>query len=242
MAMAVDAVCVNLSRGRRAAPGARRRLRHGTSAVVLSLAAVSPAGADARISLELSGENRIPVEDYREPASTCMTSACIATSPRSIDAWRASEHAPRLSIRSHIFSGDRGAGDRRLQTFEPRFPNTTLFTQSGLFSPANSTDVQPRVSLSPAHRVRVSASVDVFWRFSTGNALYRPPLAPPISGRANDRRFLGCIGEIVVRWCACEQVEVVAAYDIGDAAGFITVAGELAPLARGAPGRARAVA
>ncbi len=139
--------------------------------------------------------------------------------------WRDARWSPRLAIRSHVFSGDDDPLDPDLQTFNPLFPKTTFFTQAGLFSPANAIDLHPLLSLSPAKNLRITMSVDVFWRFSTDDALYRPPLLPRIPGNANDRRFLGAIWEVLAKWSPTERISVTLAYDVADARSFISDAG-----------------
>ena len=139
--------------------------------------------------------------------------------------WSESPWSPHLALRMHAFSGDRDPDDSDLETFNPLFPKTTFFTQLGLFSPANAVDVHPMVSFSPTASVRVTASVDFFWRFSTDDALYRPPLLPRISGNTNDERYLGTIAELLVKWSVNERIQVTLAYDVGNVQGFIADAG-----------------
>lgn len=143
--------------------------------------------------------------------------------------WTDSKWSPRLSLRSHIFSGDDDPLDPDLQTFNPLFPNTTYFTRAGLFAPANAIDLHPIVSITPSSNLRLELSADFFWLYSTGDALYQPPLAPRITGSANNKRRLGEIWEVLAKWSPTQRVEVTAAYDIGKFRGFIADAGGKSP-------------
>ena len=132
---------------------------------------------------------------------------------------------PNIALRSHVFSGDDDPLDGELNTFNPLFPKTTFFTEAGLFAPANAMDLHPRFSFSPLEAVTVTTSVDIFWRHSTRDALYRPPLVPRISGSDNAERFLGTIWEVLVKWSPAPDISVTLAYDFADARGFVERAG-----------------
>ena len=143
--------------------------------------------------------------------------------------WKDFKWSPRLALRSHIFSGDDDPLDPDLQTFNPLFPKTTFFTQSGLFAPTNAIDLHPVVSITPIPNFRLAVSVDFFWRYSKDDALYRPPLAPRITGSANSNRRLGEIWEVLAKWSPTQRVDVTAAYDVGKVRGFIADAGGRSP-------------
>jgi len=139
--------------------------------------------------------------------------------------WKESPWSPRVAFRSHVFSGDDDPLDPDLQTFNPLFPKTTFFTQAGLFSPANAIDFHPLISFSPTDNLRVTTSIDFFWRYSTDDALYRPPLLPRIPGAANDERYLGTIWEILAKWSPTKHMDITLAFDVGNTQGFISEAG-----------------
>ena len=139
--------------------------------------------------------------------------------------WKERKWSPRVALRSHLFSGDSDPADPELRTFNPLFPKTTFFTQMGLFFPANAIDFHPLISLSPVENLRLTASIDFFWRFSTDDALYRPPLVPRIPGDTNDQRYMGAIFELLLTWSPSRHAELTLAYDLGDTQGFIADAG-----------------
>ncbi len=139
--------------------------------------------------------------------------------------WKEARWSPRLAFRAHVFSGDDDPLDPDLQTFNPLFPKTTFFTQLGLFSPTNAIDLHSLVSFSPTQSLRVTASIDFFWRYSTDDALYRPPLLPRIPGGANDERYLGTIWEFLLKWSPTKHMDITLAYDVGNVHGFISEAG-----------------
>jgi len=81
------------------------------------------------------------------------------------------------------------------------------------------------VSFSPTENLRVTVSIDFFWRFSTNDALYRPPLLPRIPGAVNDKRYLGELWEILAKWSPTKHLNITLAYDVGNTQGFTSDAG-----------------
>ncbi len=93
---------------------------------------------------------------------------------RGIQAWGVSTNTgynfsgaqwhPRLGLKSGIASGDSGASDRDLGSFNPLFASLHYFGEEGLAGPSNFYDLRPELELHPRKNVRVSLNSDWFWR------------------------------------------------------------------------------
>jgi len=97
----------------------------------------------------------------------------------------------RVGLKANITSGDRERGDARLQTFNPLFPNNAYFSQFVILTPANHMDVHPTLKLTLWKTLKLGASAAWFWRTSTNDDLYAPPVVTLIDTTASDERFVG---------------------------------------------------
>lgn len=112
---------------------------------------------------------------------------------KDIRAWAAgaragySFHPPlatRLGLQLDGASGDRHAGDDRLDTFTPLFPNGYYFTLSSFTGYANLIHVRPSLTQKLTQDVTVVASWGLQWRESTADAIYLHPMTP-LAGTAD---------------------------------------------------------
>ncbi len=87
--------------------------------------------------------------------------------------WR-----PRLGLQFDIASGDTGADDRRLQTFNPLFTKGSYFTQAGLTDFANLRHSQLSVRIHPDRSGAISFGAGHLARASRTDAAYAQPLLP----------------------------------------------------------------
>jgi hypothetical protein len=95
--------------------------------------------------------------------------------------WR-----PRLSLRADMASGDRDAGDARLQAFNPLFPGNAYSGAVGLLGPTNLTDLTPAFSIAPRSNLSLGFEAPSYWRTSTLDGIYATDLRPiigPDAGR-----------------------------------------------------------
>lgn len=114
--------------------------------------------------------------------------------------WKETPGKPRLGVKFDVASGDRNPADGRQETFDPLFLKSGYFNDASLLRPSNIIDIHPSVSFEPARRMEVSAGVDVFWRYSTQDAIYDPPgfLEVPVTN--NRSRYLGTALDVNVSW------------------------------------------
>ncbi len=121
----------------------------------------------------------------------------------SVDAgysWKETAGKPRLGVKFDVASGDRNPTDGRQESFDPLFFKSGYFNDASLLRPSNVIDIHPSISFEPARRMEVSAGVDVFWRYSTQDAIYDPPGFIQVPGTNNRSRYLGTALDVNVSW------------------------------------------
>jgi len=92
--------------------------------------------------------------------------------------WR-----PRAAVQIDAASGDRDPDDRRLQTFNPLFPNGVYFTLASYTGYVNLIHVKPSLTLKPDNALTLTGALGLQWRQTTADAVYTQP-SNPIPGTA----------------------------------------------------------
>jgi hypothetical protein len=114
--------------------------------------------------------------------------------------WKETPGKPRLGVKFDVASGDRNPTDGRQETFDPLFFKSGYFNDASLLRPSNIIDIHPSIAFEPARRMEVSAGVDVFWRYSTQDAIYDPPGFIEVPVTNNRSRYLGTALDVNVSW------------------------------------------
>ena len=114
--------------------------------------------------------------------------------------WKNAPWKPRLGLKFDVASGDGDPNDGRQETFDPLFFKSGYFNDASLLRPSNIIDVHPSVSFEPAPRLEVSGGVDVFWRYSSQDAIYDPPGFIQIPVTDNRSSYLGTALDVNVSW------------------------------------------
>jgi hypothetical protein len=114
--------------------------------------------------------------------------------------WKNAPWKPRLGLKFDVASGDRNPKDGRQETFDPLFFKSGYFNDASLLRPSNIIDVHPSVAFEPAPRLEVSGGVDVFWRYSTQDAIYNPPGFIAVLPTDNRSRYFGTALDVNVSW------------------------------------------
>ena len=85
---------------------------------------------------------------------------------------------PRVALQVDVASGDRQAGDDRLQTFNPLFPRGAYFSQSGLTDFSNLVNAGLFLSARPLPQATLGIGGGRMARQSREDAAYAQPLLP----------------------------------------------------------------
>jgi hypothetical protein len=82
---------------------------------------------------------------------------------------------PQLGLRADVASGSHDGHDGQQGTFDALYPNPEYFNNASLIRPANLIDVHPYLVAHFTRTISVNSGADVFWRYSTSDAIYGPP-------------------------------------------------------------------
>jgi hypothetical protein len=146
----------------------------------------------------------------------------------SIDAgysWSEATWQPRLGIKFDVASGDRDPHDGRQETFDPLFFKSGYFNDASLLRPSNLIDVHPSLTVQPTDGLQFSAGVDVFWRYSSRDAIYDPPGFIQIPVTENRSRYLGTALDVNMSWRLQRHALLSASYVYFFTDNFVRSAG-----------------
>lgn len=128
---------------------------------------------------------------------------------------------PRIGLRTDVISGDRRAGDGKLNTFNALYPSGSYFSEASLVAQANLLDYAASVTVHPMTTLSLALSYNPLWRFSTSDAVYSLPLAPLISGTSSASRSIGTQTQLLMNWQCTRFVSFKAALVRFDAGEFV---------------------
>jgi hypothetical protein len=132
---------------------------------------------------------------------------------------------PRFGVRSDIASGDQGAGDRALRSFDPLFPAAPVYSgPSGLLGPTNLIDLTPTIRLPLGRTVSVGVESSCFWRESLGEGVYSPFITPIRRGESNPKRYVATAPSATIGWQADRHTLFSLIYTHFFAGGFFEIA------------------
>ena len=133
---------------------------------------------------------------------------------------------PRLGLQGDAASGDRRAGDGRVGTFNPLFPNGNYFTLAGYTSYANLIHLKPSLTVRPLLGLAISGAIGLQWRMTTADAVYVQPSNPVPGTAGRGRLWTGAYGQIRADYVfapgltgAVEAVRFMAGDTIREAGG-----------------------
>jgi hypothetical protein len=151
------------------------------------------SGAGTRLDLNYDGVfqwGTFRDVQVRAWAFASETGYRIATS-----GWR-----PRVSLRVDVASGDRDAGDPRLQSFNPLFPGNSYSGAVGLLGPTNLTDLTPALTMWPRSNLTIGFEAPSYWRTSTGDGIYATDLRLLIPPGAGAGKYVGTNPGVLIVW------------------------------------------
>lgn len=98
---------------------------------------------------------------------------------------------PRLGLKANVTSGDTNRNDRTLGTFNALYPRGNYFSQADVLGPYNLMDLHPGITVRLPSETALNVDWDMFWRYSTSDAIYDVPGNPVVSGSGSTARFIG---------------------------------------------------
>ena len=104
--------------------------------------------------------------------------------------------SPRLGLQLDAASGDSHAGDNRVGTFNPLFPNGYYFSLAGYTGYANLIHVKPSITVKPIEKLSVMTAIGLQWRQTTNDAVYVQPNIAVAGTAGQGSRWTGAYGQI----------------------------------------------
>lgn len=111
----------------------------------------------------------------------------------SVNLWRKVNSQNKLGVKTELISGDNGEGS--LGTFNPLYPRGAYFGRVARFGPSNLIDIHPYWTYKQG-RFSAEVDYDVFWRYSTDDAVYGPAMNIVLEGESNQRLIAQQIGTL----------------------------------------------
>jgi hypothetical protein len=107
---------------------------------------------------------------------------------------------PRLGLLIAIASGDRDPDDDRLGTLNPLYPRGNYFGDEATLGPRNFYNLHPALAMRLSSLVRLNASLDFFWRYSTRDSVYAPNGLLIVPAGDSHARHVATIASLGISW------------------------------------------
>lgn len=98
---------------------------------------------------------------------------------------------PELNFRAGITSGNKNPNNADLQTFNPLYPQGSVFGQIAQIGPTNVIDIQPEVLIHLPNNIIIDFTVEMFWRSSLHDGVYRVPYSLIVPSGNSSARYIG---------------------------------------------------
>ena len=98
---------------------------------------------------------------------------------------------PTINLRNDYISGDKQAGDGKLQTFNPIYPKGGYFGFSPQVGPVNLIDLHPYGTMDLLAKLKLQLDVVFNWRYSLNDGVYRPSGNFNLPGSTSQKRYIG---------------------------------------------------
>ncbi len=114
--------------------------------------------------------------------------------------WPQLAGKPRAGLQFDAASGDHHAGDGRVGTFNPLFPNGYYFSLAGYTGYANLIHLKPSLTLKPIAGLTLLAALGLQWRETTADAVYAQGSAVVPGTMGRGRRWTGAYAQTRADW------------------------------------------
>ncbi|GAB3093428.1 alginate export family protein [Lysobacter terrae] len=120
---------------------------------------------------------------------------------------------PRIGLQLDAASGDRRAGDGRVETFNPLFPNGSYsFSRAALTGYVNLIQFKPSLQIAPTDHLVLGVAEAVVWRDTTEDAVYLQPDVPLDGTAGVAGRRTGKYLQLRADWQFSERVSFAAEF------------------------------
>ncbi|QNH19105.1 Alginate export [Xanthomonas sp. SS] len=127
---------------------------------------------------------------------------------------------PRLGLQLDAASGDAHAGDGRVGTFNPLFPNGYYFALAGYTGYSNLLHLKPSLQWQAAPALTATLGVGLLWRQSSADAVYLQPTVPVAGTAGHGGRWTGRYTQLRLQRPLSPQLTAAleaVRYDVGSA-------------------------
>lgn len=112
---------------------------------------------------------------------------------------RGTRWKPMIGLKLDWSSGDREAGDGKINSFNPLFVNPGLYNLAVVSTPVNLFSLHPSIKVFPSKKVMVQLEYAFFYRSSSADGIYAPPNRLIImSGQLDDTHIGNTVGLLFV--------------------------------------------
>lgn len=120
---------------------------------------------------------------------------------------------PRFGFRSDVASGDGGAKNGALGSFDPLFPAIPVYSgPSGILGPTNLMDATPSMRLQLRRDLSMILESPPFWRESLTDGVYSPFITPIRIGNASQGRYVATAPSVSAAWQASRHTSCTLIY------------------------------
>ena len=100
-------------------------------------------------------------------------------------------YEPELHFRAGIISGNKNPADANLQTFNPHYPQGSIFGQIAQVGPTNVIDIHPELLLYLPNNITLDFTIEMFWRQSLNDGVYKVPYNIIVPSGDSRARYIG---------------------------------------------------
>jgi hypothetical protein len=121
------------------------------------------------------------------------------------------QFSPRIGLKADVTSGT-DTGSETQETFDALFFKSGYFNDASLIRPQNIIDLHPNLTANITPTFSLNGGVDVFWRYSTGDAVYAVPGFVAIPPVKSGSQYIGTACDLNMEWRLQRHITLGASY------------------------------